>query len=120
MAVAVYFTLSHQSPILDGSLANGMPSDPINGKYIYTAAGCTSCHIEKGSENKFILAGGQAFKSPFDTLYEPNISMSKKYGIGNWTQSQFVTAVRSGLNPKGKHYSKIKTGSQITELGVLT
>ena len=80
-----------------------MPPDPINGKYIYTAAGCASCHIEKGSENKFILAGGQAFKSPFGTFYAPNVSMSKKYGIGNWTQSRFVAAIHSGLNPKGQH-----------------
>ena len=82
----------------------GCPPDPINGKCIYTAAGCASCHIEKGSENKFILAGGQAFKSPFGTFYAPNVSMSKKYGIGNWTQSQFATAVRPGLNPKGQYY----------------
>ena len=68
---------SHQSPILDSSLANGIPPDPRNGKYIYTAAGCANCHIEKGSENKFILAGGQAFKSQFRTLYVPNVSMSK-------------------------------------------
>ncbi len=104
LAVAAYFTISYQSPILDSRLANGMPPDLINGKYIYTAAGCASCHIENGSENKFILAGGQAFNSPFGTFYAPNISMSKKYGIGDWTQSQFVTAVRSGLNPKGQHY----------------
>ena len=103
LLLVAYFILSHQSPNYDITLSDIAP-DPVNGEYIYTAAGCASCHIKKGSENKFILAGGQAFVSPFGTFYAPNVSMSKQHGIGSWTQSQFVTAVRSGLSPKGQHY----------------
>ena len=100
---AAYVTVSHQSPSFDFTLADMEPNSE-NGEYVYTAAGCASCHIEKGSQNKFILAGGQAFQSPFGTFYAPNVSMSKIHGIGSWTQSQFVTAVRSGLSPEGQHY----------------
>ena len=100
---AAYVTVSHQSPSFDFTLADMVPNSE-NGEYVYTAAGCASCHIEKGSQNKFILAGGQAFESPFGTFYAPNVSMSKTHGIGSWTQSQFVTAVRSGLSPEGQHY----------------
>ena len=103
LGTATYFGVSYQNPSFDIALADMAP-DLANGEYVYTASGCASCHIEKGSQNKFILAGGQAFVSPFGTFYAPNVSMSKIHGIGSWTQSQFVTAVRSGLSPEGQHY----------------
>ena len=103
LGFVVYLVLSHQSPTSDIAMDNMSP-DPKNGKYIYAAAGCASCHVEKGSQNKLLLAGGQAFASPFGTFYAPNVSMSKTYGIGAWNQGQFVNAVRTGLSPEGKHY----------------
>ena len=103
LAVAAYLALSHQSPKFDIALED-IKADPTNGEYVFTASGCASCHIEKGSQKKFILAGGQAFISPFGTFYAPNVSMSIENGIGAWTRAQFVTAVRSGLSPEGKHY----------------
>jgi hypothetical protein len=103
LGTAAYFGLPHQSLSFDDNLTNITP-DPENGEYVYTAAGCASYHIKKGSENKFTLAGGQAFVSPFGTFYAPNVSMSKTHGIGRWTQSQFITALRFGLSPERKHY----------------
>ena len=99
----VYLGLPHQSQTSDIALDN-MPPDPKNGEYIYAAAGCASCRVEKGSQNKLLLAGGQAFASPFGAFYAPNVSMCKTYGIGGWNQRQFVNAVRTGLSPEGKHY----------------
>ena len=54
-------------------------SDLTNGEYIYLAAGCSSCHIAQGSENKLILAGGQKFETPFGRFIAPNISNSVKW-----------------------------------------
>ena len=51
LLLVAYFILSHQSPNYDITLSDIAP-DPVNGEYIYTAAGCASCHIKKGSENK--------------------------------------------------------------------
>ena len=78
--------------------------DPEQGRYIYIASGCASCHIEKGSSDKFTLAGGQNFVTDFGVFYAPNISMSKEHGIGNWSLDDFSNAVRQGINPQGQHY----------------
>jgi mono/diheme cytochrome c family protein len=50
------------------------------------------------------LAGGRALPSPFGVFYSPNITQSKRYGIGNWSSSDFLRAVRSGIGPKHKLY----------------
>ena len=103
LVLVVYLGLSQKSPILDITLDN-MPHDPKNGEYICAAAGCASYHVEKGSQNKLLLAGGQAFASPFGTFYAPNVSVSKTYGIGGWSKGPFGNGVRTGLSPEGTHY----------------
>ena len=75
-----------------------------NGAYVSDAAGCVSCHMVKGSEDRLSLAGGQSFNTNFGVFYAPNVSMSVTYGIGDWTLDQFATAVRDGVSPEGKHY----------------
>ena len=39
------------------------------------------------------LGGGLAIPSPFGTFYVPNISPDPTYGIGRWSEADFVTAV---------------------------
>ena len=75
-----------------------------NGAYVYDAAGCASCHMIKGSEDRLSLAGGQSFSTDFGVFYAPNVSMSVAHGIGNWTLDHFATAVRNGVSPQGEHY----------------
>ena len=75
-----------------------------NGAYVFDAAGCASCHMIKGSEDRLSLAGGQSFSTNFGVFYAPNVSMSVINGIGDWTLDQFATAVREGVSPEGEHY----------------
>lgn len=75
-----------------------------NGAYVFDAAGCASCHMIKGSEDRLSLAGGQSFSTDFGVFYAPNVSMSVTNGIGDWTLDQFATAVRDGVSPQGEHY----------------
>ena len=75
-----------------------------NGKVMFSAGGCASCHITPKQDDKTRLGGGLGLKSPFGTFYVPNISPDKADGIGNWTEAQFVTAMVKGTSPDGRHY----------------
>lgn len=70
--------------------------DVEKGKYIFTAAGCQSCHTADSSSP--IGAGGVEIKTPFGLFYTPNITPHPKQGIGNWSRDQFADAIRYGKN----------------------
>jgi mono/diheme cytochrome c family protein len=75
-----------------------------NGKIIFNAGGCSSCHAVPGQPDRLKLGGGLALPSPFGTFYVPNISPDSTDGIGRWTEAQFVNAVTEGVSPSGTHY----------------
>lgn len=74
-----------------------------NGKTVFDAGGCASCH-GVGGEPRTMLGGGLAIPSPFGTFHVPNISPHKQNGIGNWSEADFITAVKHGTSPAGEHY----------------
>ena len=78
--------------------------NPANGRAMFYAGGCTSCHATPGQDDKTKLGGGLALKSPFGTFYVPNISSDARDGIGGWSEAQFVTAMTKGTSPRGRHY----------------
>ncbi|MDP2411594.1 MAG: cytochrome c [Pseudolabrys sp.] len=75
-----------------------------NGKTMFDAGGCTSCHATPGQQDRTQLAGGMPLPSPFGTFYVPNISSHATDGIGGWSEAQFVTAMTKGTSPSGQHY----------------
>ena len=77
--------------------------DLANGKIMFHAGGCASCHAVPKQEDKTRLGGGLALGSPFGTFYVPNISSDRTDGIGAWTEAQFVTAMVKGTSPTGEH-----------------
>jgi mono/diheme cytochrome c family protein len=77
--------------------------DPENGRTLFYAGGCASCHASPQQEDKTRLGGGLALKSPFGTFYAPNISSDATDGIGAWTEAQFVTALKDGTSAGGEH-----------------
>jgi mono/diheme cytochrome c family protein len=74
-----------------------------NGKEMFIAGGCESCHAVPKQEDKTRLGGGLGLRSPFGVFYVPNISPDKTDGIGGWTEAQFVTAMVKGTSPAGEH-----------------
>ena len=91
-----------------GDLAafDGLTGDPAKGSQVFWAAGCASCHTAPkatASDNP-VLAGGQAFASPFGTFLAPNISTDPTQGIGGWSMGDFAHAVKDGVSPQGQHY----------------
>ncbi len=79
--------------------------DVANGKYMFFAGGCESCHAAQDAKGDdiFKLGGGLALKTPFGTFHAPNISPDKQHGIGNWSLIQFVNAMKEGVRPDGAH-----------------
>lgn len=80
------------------------------GAYLANAiAGCFSCHSAdfttvddlNPAKSAGFYGGGTAMKDAADQdIYTANITMDKKTGIGNWTEQQFIDAVKWGKGPK--------------------
>ncbi|MGP9813665.1 c-type cytochrome [Rhodopseudomonas sp. NSM] len=86
--------------------ASALPSRPANlanGKTVFDAAGCASCHATPNQDDRTRLGGGLAMPSPFGTFHVPNISPDPKDGIGQWSEAEFVSAVMKGTSPDGAH-----------------
>ncbi len=75
-----------------------------NGRNVFWAGGCASCHATENQDDRTRLGGGHALKSPFGTFYAPNISSHPRDGIGGWTAAQFARAMVHGVSPDGRHY----------------
>jgi mono/diheme cytochrome c family protein len=79
-----------------------MPSDPMQaaqiqrGEYLVTAGDCLPCHSVSGQPP---FSGGNAVGSPVGAVYTPNITSSKQYGIGNYTDQQFWNVLHNGIAP---------------------
>lgn len=96
---AFHRALFGQNPGLPGATP-----DLANGRTLFNVGGCASCHAVPGQEDRLKLGGGLAMPSPFGTFYAPNISPDPKDGLGNWSVSDFVRAMREGVSPEGRHY----------------
>ena len=82
------------------SLPNVSPanSDLANrGAYIARAADCMACHGEDYS-------GGSPIETPMGDIYSTNITPSKRYGIGNYTENDLKNALKKGRAPDHQLY----------------
>ena len=102
LALAAFWFLTIPDTISASALAPHTP-DLANGKTMFNAGGCASCHAIPKQEDKTKLGGGLALGSPFGTFYVPNISSDRTDGIGAWNEAQFVTAMVKGTSPTGEH-----------------
>ena len=83
------------SSLSNVSLPNVRPanSDIVNrGAYIARAADCMACHGED-------YAGGTAIDTPMGSIYSTNITPSKRYGIGDYTEMDLKNALQKGRAP---------------------
>ena len=71
------------------------------GKYLATAGDCQACHRTADSADKLPLSGGYVIDSPMGAIVASNITPSKQYGIGNYSEAQFASAVRDGVRADG-------------------
>ncbi len=73
------------------------------GAYLTAAAGCKACHTAT-EDDATPFAGGHALKTPFGVFYTPNITPDIQHGIGAWSDSDFLDALKRGIRPDGSHY----------------
>jgi mono/diheme cytochrome c family protein len=69
------------------------------GRYLATASDCVACHTNH--EGGKPMAGGLPMASPVGTIMSTNITPSKEFGIGSYTEAQFADAVRRGVRADG-------------------
>lgn len=86
--------------LANASLPNISPanSELVNrGAYIARAADCMACHGED-------YTGGTAIETPMGDIYSTNITPSKRYGIGNYTETDLKNALQKGRTPSHMLY----------------
>ena len=103
IGAAVFWFLTIPGTVPASALGSYTPNLE-NGKTMFYAGGCASCHATPEQEDKTRLGGGLALKSPFGTFYAPNISSDACDGIGGWSEADFVSAMWKGTSPDGRHY----------------
>lgn len=103
LAAAAWIT----RPRADGpDVLAGLTGDAASGEVIFTAAGCTACHMAEGATGaaQRVLSGGQVFASPYGSFTAPNISQDTEAGIGDWEAIDLWNALHYGTSPEGQHY----------------
>jgi mono/diheme cytochrome c family protein len=98
-----FWIITAPAKVSEGALPPRAP-DLANGKVMFYAGGCASCHASVGQRDATRLGGGLALESPFGTFYAPNISPDRDDGIGRWNEADFITALWKGASPDGQHY----------------
>lgn len=80
------------------------PGAVDRGRYMFAAGGCAECHTTGEGAARQVGAGGRALATPFGTFYGPNITPDPTHGIGRWSESDFLRAMRDGVRPDGAYY----------------
>lgn len=73
------------------------------GEYLAKMGDCIACHTDMKAGTP-AFAGGLPLATPFGTFYSPNITPDKETGIGNWTEKDFIRALKEGRDPQGRNY----------------
>ncbi len=102
VALGAFWVLTIPKRMPASAIEGGTP-DLANGRTMFLAGNCASCHAAS-REERTKLGGGVALRSPFGTFYGPNISPHPTDGIGRWSEADFVTAMWDGTSPDDRHY----------------
>ena len=105
VGTAVFWAVTRPAPLASDALV-GVSGNAEHGESVFLAAGCASCHVEKGTDAEVapVLAGGMRFPSEFGTFIAPNISSDPVYGVGSWSDYDLANAITQGISPEGAHY----------------
>jgi mono/diheme cytochrome c family protein len=102
LAAAAFWLLTIPARVPQSALGPHAP-DLANGRTMFLAGGCASCHALPNQQDRTRLGGGLALETNFGTFYVPNISPDAKDGIGAWNEAAFISAMTEGTAPGGEH-----------------
>lgn len=91
------------------------PELVARGAYLARAANCRGCHTVEGGTP---FAGGVPMKTPLGTIYTTNITPDKRYGIGSYSDADFLAAMYRGIAPRGRHLYPAFPYSSFTKMSV--
>src|SRR5258708_33655717 len=98
IGAAAFWFITMPATVSADALGSYTP-DLDNGKTMFYAGGCASCHATPNQDDKTKLGGGLGLKSPFGTFYPPNISPDRNDGIGGRGEAGFVPPLWKGTPP---------------------
>lgn len=70
------------------------------GSYLVLAADCRTCHTADHGDD---FSGGRPFKIGSITTYSANISPDREFGIGSWTEDEFIARFKAYANIRDDH-----------------
>ena len=78
-----------------------------HGRYLATVLGCNDCHTPGyfyGSPDTTRLLSGSelGWKGPWGVSYPRNLTPEPQTGIGAWSETDIITAIRTGKRPDGR------------------
>ena len=76
------------------------------GKYLVDITGCNDCHTPgtfwNAPDPTRLLSGSElGWKGPWGVTYARNLTPEPQTGIGAWSESDIVTAIKMGKRPDG-------------------
>jgi mono/diheme cytochrome c family protein len=93
------------------TLANAQSDLVKRGDYLVNGIlTCGNCHTPKGPTGDIMdkaFSGGLSWDEPPFKVTAPNITQDKETGIGNWTDAQIKTVMRTGMMPNGAHVAMV-------------
>lgn len=102
-AFGILYALAPAPQVLTAAdLPTGHEPDIENGRVVYFAGGCISCHApgeEAATQDRSLPAGGAPFATPLGTFYPSNLTPDEETGIGAWSDLDFVNSVMRGVAP---------------------
>jgi cytochrome c5 len=102
LAVAAQAVVYPEYPVIDYAHV-AQPDLVKKGEYLTKTGDCIACHTDSAHGGK-VFAGGLGIETPFGAFYSPNITADKTSGIGSWSDTQFIAAVREGNGPHGNYF----------------
>lgn len=77
------------------------------GQYLVHVAGCNDCHtpgyLYGAPDASRLLSGSElGWEGPWGVSFARNLTPEPQTGIGAWTESDIVTAIRTGKRPDGR------------------
>ena len=107
-AAVAGFILASAGP--NSSYASGSARTDLvaRGEYLTTTSLCSDCHtpghlLGRPDESRYLAGTDVGFEIPgLGYFYGPNLTPDPDTGLGNWSEEEIVTALRTGVRPDGR------------------